>query len=65
MIGQKDGRMAKLKYPEELQEFCKSLEIPIPDLPGWTAVSKGRTPQVEERWLLVPKRKDQHEEEKK
>lgn len=31
-IGRKDGRMAKLKYPEEMQDFCKSLEIPTPDI---------------------------------
>ena len=35
LIGTKDGRSATLRFPEELEEFCKKLDIQMPDLPGW------------------------------
>ena len=35
LVGTKDGRSATLRFPEDLEEFCKKLDIQIPDLPGW------------------------------
>ena len=36
LIGNRDGVSAKLVFPEDLLGFCRKLDMPIPDLPGWT-----------------------------
>lgn len=38
LVGCKDGHMAKLRFQEELRDFCKKLEIVVSDIPGWTGV---------------------------
>lgn len=35
LIGSKDGRSARLRFPDELGDFCKKLEIQEPSLPEW------------------------------
>lgn len=47
LVGRKDGRSARLRFPEELQDFCKILELPVPDNPGWSVMRKERS-QLEE-----------------
>lgn len=48
-VGQKYGCSVKLRFPEEIQDFCKNMEIPIPEIPGWTAARKERITQEEEQ----------------
>lgn len=36
LIGQKDGRSRRLRFPEELQEFCNQLDLQVEAIPGWT-----------------------------
>lgn len=38
LVGWKEGRSAKLRVPEELQEFCKKFELPAPDISGWSNI---------------------------
>lgn len=35
LIGKKDGRSATLRFPEETQNFCRKLDIPLIEIPGW------------------------------
>lgn len=35
LIGRKDGRSATLRFPEETQNFCRRLDIPLVEIPGW------------------------------
>lgn len=35
LIGRKDGRSATLRFPEETQKFCRRLDIPLLEIPGW------------------------------
>lgn len=35
LIGYKDGRSARLRFPEELKNVCERLDLQAPDLPGW------------------------------
>lgn len=35
LIGRKDGRLATLRFPEETQNFCQRLDIPLVEIPGW------------------------------
>ena len=35
LIGTKEGRSTTLRFPEGLDDFCRKLDIPVPDLPGW------------------------------
>lgn len=40
LVGRRDRCLVKLRFPEEIQDFCKNMEIPIPEIPGWTVASK-------------------------
>lgn len=35
LTGRKDGRKAVLRFPEETQNFCDRLGIPVMEIPGW------------------------------
>lgn len=34
LIGQKDGRSIRLRFPEDVQEFCNKLDLQVPGIPG-------------------------------
>lgn len=57
LIGRKEGRTATLRFPEDLQEFCRKLEIPNPEIPGWQGKIKKKNPQegYQDQWTLVKK----------
>lgn len=33
LLVQKEGRTVRLKFLEDLQDFCKNLDIPVPNVP--------------------------------
>lgn len=35
LIANRDGRVAILRFPEDLEKFCIDLNISPPELPGW------------------------------
>lgn len=35
LTAKKDGWSTTLRYPEDLQSFCRDLNIPVPPTPGW------------------------------
>lgn len=49
LIGQKNGHTVKLRFLEEIKDFCKSLEIPTPEIPAETTLRKERTTQDEDQ----------------
>lgn len=41
-------------FPEELEEFCKKLDTPIP---GWSDTQREAPSLEDQQWHLVPKKK--------
>lgn len=35
LVGYREGRTARLWFPEELRDFCDKLDLQEPELPGW------------------------------
>lgn len=35
LIGKRNGRTAVLRFPEDLEDFCRKLDIATPRIPGW------------------------------
>lgn len=35
LLGSKDGKSARLRFPDELGNFCKKLDMQEPQLPEW------------------------------
>lgn len=35
LIAQKKGRSTTLRFPEDMAKFCKRLDIPMVEIPGW------------------------------
>ena len=46
------GTSATLRYPEDLDAFCRTLDIPVPQLPDWDLVATPPPPPVV--WQRVP-----------
>lgn len=54
----KEGRIVKLRFPEELQEFCEKWKLPMMDIPGWKDTGKGeREAEEENQWQEITKKK--------
>lgn len=54
LIGQKDGRSTRLRFPEDLQEFCNKLDLQAPVIPGWTE-EEILTQTEDELWQKSPR----------
>lgn len=49
----RNGRTIRLRFPEEIPEFCKKLEIPLPKNPEETTKRTDRQTGEETQWQLV------------
>lgn len=58
LIGRKDGRSTVLRFPEETERFCKKMDMPISEIPGWWETQKKTTKiNEQQQWHLVSKKK--------
>lgn len=55
LTAKKDGRSTTLRYPEDLQSFCRELDIPVPPTPGWEPLPV--PPPRPDPWIQVTGRK--------
>ena len=55
LIGKKEGRSATLRFPEEMTKFCKRLDIPLIEIPGWNEPQEKISPiPGHQTWNLIP-----------
>lgn len=57
LIERKDGRSARLKFPEELEEFGKKLDLNIPDISGWSEIQKEEISLEDQQRISASKKK--------
>lgn len=58
LIGCKDGRSATLRFQEESVKFCKRLDWPISEIPGWwESLEKTTNMEEQQQWYPIPKKK--------
>ena len=55
LTAKRDGRSTTLRYPEDLQSFCKDLDIPVPPTSGWEPLPV--PPPRPDSWIQVTGRK--------
>lgn len=50
LVGEKNGRTAVLRFPEDFGDFCGRLDIQPPFIPGWGEAKGPVAPQERMRW---------------
>lgn len=56
LIAHKDGKMAILHFPEDLERFCLDINIPPPEFPGWQDAIPPPPNHSEPRWQKVDRK---------
>lgn len=51
LTAKRDGRSTTLRYPEDIQSFCRDLDIPVAPTPGWDPLPA--PPPRPDSWIQV------------